>query len=252
MSDTPAPLTIPTSLTEVTEQAMQATQAAIAAGITRLQIEMVMPELQQQPIAHQFLGVFETLGLRVRVYFPDAGAAALAKRDWGNPDFVIRGITERASQPTDEDEAILIVSPSSVEVAAVEQVCQQALDRPVVLLNPQLENIATIGIGYAGRQLRERFLSTLESVYYFRPLEGALVLRRYPEPWQVWQGDEGSQEQVAALPQRPNGEQLDRILFGEEEAEPTAGPSPLPGQKQRGQKRSLLAELQQFLRALSQ
>jgi len=42
-----------------------------------------------------------------------------------------------------------------------------------------------VGIGYAARQLRERFLSILESCYYFRPLESAIVYRSYPSMWQV-------------------------------------------------------------------
>ena len=233
---------IPASITEATEQAMAATEAAIASGLTRIQVEMVIPELKQQPIARQFLQVFETLGLQVRVYFPDAGAAALAKRDWGNPDFAIRGIGERVGDLSADDGAILIVCPSAVEVEAVEKVCQQALDRPVVLLNPQLENIATIGIGYAGRQLRERFLSTLETAYHVRPLEGVVVLRRYPAPWQIWQGEENAQELVTELNQKPSGEQIDRIIYGETEDETAAKPP----------KRGLLAELQQFFRALSQ
>ncbi|MEO1591163.1 MAG: DUF1995 family protein [Cyanobacteria bacterium J06632_22] len=235
---------IPASLTEATDQAMAATQAAIAAGIGRIQVEMVIPELKQQPIARQFLQVFQDLNLKVRVYFPDAGAAALAKRDWDNPEFEIRGITERVSPLSDEDEAILIVSPSAVEVEAVEQVCQNALDRPVILLNPQLENIATIGIGYAGRQLRDRFLSTLESAYHFRPLEGAAVLRQYPGPWQVWRSDHDQPELITEMATKPSGEQLDRILYEEADAEAPTATQP--------RKRGLLAELQQFLKALSQ
>ncbi|MEL6247978.1 MAG: DUF1995 family protein [Cyanobacteria bacterium J06648_16] len=237
---------IPPSLAAATEQAMQATQAAIAAGQTRLQVEMVIPELKQQPIARQFLTVFQSIGLRVKVYFPDAGAAALAKRDWNNPDFDIRGINERVGQVTADDEAILIVSPSSVEVADVEKACQAALDRPVVLLNPQLENVATIGIGYAGRQLRDRFLSTLETSYYFRPLENAAVLRCYPQPWQIWREVEADRyELVTTLDQRPNSEQLDRILYGEDKADAAT-------ERSTSRKRGLLGELQQFLRALSQ
>ena len=236
---------IPASLDETTQQAMAATQAAIAAGVTRLQIEMVIPELKQQPIACQFLQVFEDLGLKVRVYFPDAGAAALAKRDWDSPELEIRGISERVSPLSPEDEAVLIVSPSAVEVESVEKVCQTAADRPVVLLNPQLENIATIGIGYAGRQLRERFLNTLESVYYFRPLEEAAVLHQYPTPWQVWHSQDGAYELLTEMATKPSGEQLDRLLYGETEAE--AAPATV-----RPKKRGLLAELQQFLKALSQ
>jgi hypothetical protein len=86
------------------------------------------------------------------------------------------------------------------------------MDRPVVLLNPKMEDIAIIGIGYAGRMLRERFLNTFESCYYLRYLEGAAIFRAYPQPWQVWLETEAGYELVAEEPQKPVGDVLDRIL----------------------------------------
>ncbi|MEM9162539.1 MAG: DUF1995 family protein [Cyanobacteria bacterium P01_F01_bin.4] len=232
---------IPTTLEAATEQAKAATKAAIQAGLTRLQVEMVIPELKHQPIAEQFLEVFRDLGMSFKVYFPDAGAAALARRDWHDPDFSIRGINEIKGQPEPDDQVFLVVNPSSVEVNDVEKLCEAALDRPVVLLNPKLEDVATIGIGYAGRQLRERFLSKLEPCYYLRPLDGAAILRVYPQSWQVWQEtDDGTHTLLAELPQRPSSEAIDRLLYGEENTEIDQP------------KRGVFAELQQFIRALTQ
>ncbi|MEM8806007.1 MAG: DUF1995 family protein [Cyanobacteria bacterium P01_G01_bin.38] len=232
---------IPTTLEAATEQAKTATKAAIQAGLIRLQVEMVIPELKHQPIAEQFLDAFRDLGLRFKVYFPDAGAAALARRDWEEPDFSIRGINEVKGQPEPDDDAFLVVNPSSVEVTDVEKLCEAALDRPVILLNPQLEDVATIGIGYAGRQLRERFLSKLESCYYLRPLDGAAILRSYPHSWQIWkETDDSTHTLLTELPQRPSSEAIERLLYGED--------SPEANQPKRG----VFAELQQFIRALTQ
>ena len=138
---------LPTSLEETIDQAIASTKAAIEDGITRLQVEMVIPELKQQPIAERFLTGLQDLGLQFKVYFPDAGAAALAKRDWGNPDFTIRGINEIQAAMTPDDEAFLVVNPSAVEVQDVEKFCNAAQDRPIVLLNPQLEDVSIVGIG---------------------------------------------------------------------------------------------------------
>jgi hypothetical protein len=119
--------------------------------------------------------------------------------------------------------------------------------RFVIMLNPKLEDVATIGIGYAGRQLRDRFLSTLEPVYYLRPLNGAVVLRSYPHPWQVWQETDSGYRLLAELPQKPSGEALDRILLGETAPEANPGdPSP------KGRRGGFLSELQGFIRALTQ
>ena len=234
---------LPNSLEETIDQAIASTQAAIDAGVTRLQVEMVIPELKQQPIAERFLRLFEDLDLQFKVLFPDAGAAALAKRDWDNPDFTIRGINEMQAAIEPDDEAILVVNPSAVEVQDVEKLYNEAQDRPVILLNPTLEDVSIVGIGYAARQLRERFLSTLTSCYYYRPMEDAALLRRYPGGWQVWQ-DMGEQYELQTeLPERPSSEALEKILYGDEDAENSSAPKP---------KKSLLGEVQKFLRALSQ
>ncbi|MEM7792948.1 MAG: DUF1995 family protein [Cyanobacteria bacterium P01_C01_bin.118] len=234
---------LPNSLEETIDQAIVSTKAAIEDGITRLQVEMVIPELKQQPIAERFLSLFQDLGLQFKVFFPDAGAAALAKRDWNNPDFTIRGINEIQATIEPDDEAFLIVNPSAVEVQDVEKLCNEAQDRTVIILNPTLEDVSIVGIGYAARQLRERFLSTLTSCYYYRPMPDAAVLRRHPGGWQVWQEVGDQYELQAELPERPSSEALEKILYGGDESEDSAAPKP---------KKSLLGEVQKFLRALSQ
>ena len=235
-------MSLPNTLDDAVAQAREATVAAIAAGYQRLQIDLLFPELKIMPVAEQFLPAFEQFGSQLRVYFPDAGAAALARRDWGEKPFAIRGINDMKAEMLPEEQVFLFVQPSSIEVLEVEALCQQAGDRPVVLLNPKLEDVATIGIGYAGRQLRDRFLSTIEPCYYLRPLEGAALFRAYPGQWQVWQEKGDTYELVAEEPQKPSSETLDRLLFGTADA---SNASLMP-------RRGLLSSLQQFLRALSQ
>lgn len=239
---------MPSSLEDAIAQAKAATRAALQAGVPRILVELVYPELKAMPVAEQFIPILQELGLQFKVYFPDAGAAALARRDWGNPEFSVRAMGELKGQIEPEDEAFLFVEPSSIEVNTVEDMCNQAGGRPVIMLNPKLEDIATIGIGYAGRQLRERFLSTLESAYYLRPLEGAAILRCYPEPWQVWRDQDGEYELLAEVPTKPVGETLDRILYGETPEGSGDGTAPAMPRRKGG----FLSELQSFIRALTQ
>ncbi len=241
-------MTIPQTLEDAIVQAKQATQAALTDGCTRLQVELVFSELKPMPVAEQFLDVFAEYGAHLKVYFPDAGAAALARRDWGPMAFEIRGIGELKGQMQPEDRAFLLVAPTSVEVLEVEKICDQAGDRPVVLLNPVLEDVATIGIGYAARQLRERFLNTIESCYYLRPLEQAAILRCYPSLWQVWventSNSDNPHQLLAELPHKPSGDEIDRLLATTLPSETATNSSP-----QRG---GLFTGLQRFLRTLSQ
>jgi len=146
-----------------------------------------------------------------------------------------------------EDGLFLLAGLSSVEVEKVEKLCNLAGDRPCVLLIPQLENVSIVGIGYAARQLRERFLSTLQSCYYLQPLEGAAILRRYPSRWQIWLENDTGYSLYQELDEKPMGDRLELLLAaarGENVSEDAEQPKP----KQPG----LLASLQRFLRALSQ
>ncbi len=241
---------VPRSLEAAIEQAKEATRAAIQAGVPRILVEINIPELKILPIAQSFYPLLEAMDLKFKVYFPDAGAAALAKRDWGNPDFSIRGINEAKGRLEPDDEAFLIIEPSSVEVNEVEAFCDAAVGRYVVMLNPKLEDIATIGIGYAGRQLRERFLSTLESCYYLQPLEGATILRCYPGLWQVWgETADDSYELLGEFPRKPSGEAIANLFATETEASASDDGPPA---HTRPKKKGLFGELGQFIRALTQ
>jgi hypothetical protein len=241
---------LPQTLDEAIAQAREATQAALRDGYTRLQVELVFPEiaLQAQPIAWQFTPIFEQYGSGLKVLFPDAGAAALARRDWGETPFKVTDIgTSRSpveSRIQPEDEAFLIVSPSAVEVSQVEKLCNLAGDRPCVLLTPQLEDLKVVGIGYAARQLRERFLSTLTSCYYVQPLDGAALLRVYPGLWQIWLEKENAYQLIAEEPQKPVGDAVELIIAkvtGSGDSEDAPAPK----------KSGFLSTLQSFLDALS-
>lgn len=237
------PPALPKTLEEATEQAKAATQAALEAGYSRLQVELQFPELKILPVAQQFIPAFAAWGSHLRVYFPDAGAAALARRDWGEQPYPIRGIRDLKSELDPADQLILFIEPSAIEVHEVEQICQTALDRPVVMLNPRLEDVAVVGIGLSARQLRERFLSTFESCYYLQPLEKAAIFRAFPAGWQVWVEDaEGNYSLLSETEQKPTGEMLDQIL-----TTATASPEAAPARR-----KGLLSSMQQFLRALSQ
>lgn len=243
---------LPNSLEEAVEQAKQATQAALADDYKLIQIELVFPEieLEAQSIAQQLIPVLEESGRQLKVFFPDTGAAALARRDWGQTSFRVTDIgTSRSpvdSRVENDDQQFLVVSPSAVEVSQVEKLSQLAGARPVILLNPRLEDLAIIGIGYAARQLRERFISNIESCYYLRPLEGAALYRCYPSMWEIWLEIEGQYKLIAQRPTKPVGDELDQIL-----AQATSGsdePSTQPVQRP---KKGVLSGLQSFIRALS-
>ncbi len=246
---------LPKTLDDAIAQSREAVKTALSDGQTRLQVELVFPEiaLQGQSIIQQFIPDFEELGTGLNVFFPDTGAAALARRDWGQVPFKLsdlgssRSPVESRIEP--EDQVFLVVNASSVEVPQVEQLCNIASDRPVILINPRLEDAAgVVGIGLAGRQLRERFLNTLFTCYYVRPLEGAALFRSYPQAWQIWlEETEGDYKLLLEKAEKPVGDELERILAqAMGTADPSSGQPP-----QTPKKKGFLAELQTFIRALT-
>ncbi|MDB9515133.1 DUF1995 family protein [Kamptonema animale CS-326] len=244
---------LPKTLEEAIAQSREAVKAALNDGQTRLQVELVFPEiaLQAQSITQQFITDFEELANGLKVFFPDTGAAALARRDWGTVPFKITDLGSSRSPIAEkiesEDQVFLLVNASSIEVAQVEQLCNAADSRPVILLNPRLEDAATIGIGYAGRQLRDRFLNTLQSCYYIRPLPTAALFRCYPQSWQVWlEETEGEYKLISETAQKPVGDDLERIIAPTVQNGDPSAPQSAPVKK-----KGMLAELQSLIRALT-
>ena len=261
---------IPQSFEEIIAQAKEALEVALESGCTRVTIDLVIPEiaLKAQYLASEFADFLSGYSSGLKLFFPDVGAAALARRDWGETDFIITDLgssrTPVETKLSESDQIFLVVSPSAVEVGLLEKLCNLAGDRPVIILIPQLEDVSVVGIGYAARQLRERFISILESAYYYRPLASAVVLRNYPQSWQVWQDktnevpsnldtdeieiyipNSENYELVAEVRQKPLGEALERILLGESENEDENAKVQTPSAS------GLLGSLKSFLRALN-
>ncbi|MEA5503620.1 DUF1995 family protein [Halotia wernerae UHCC 0503] len=240
---------LPNSLEDAIAQSRLATQAALADGYTRLQVEFLFPELKPLLVAEDFLPLFAEYESRLKIFFADAGGAALARRDWADAPFKILDIgTGRAaslqSKIQPEDEIFLFINPTSVEVPQIEKLCEIISDRPLVMLNPRLEDAGIVGIGYTARQTRQRFISTIESCYYLRPVDDeTAILRCYPRQWEVWVETNGNYQKIAELPKKPSGDELDLILSkGQSQTSTDATPAKKP---------NMFKSLQRFFKALS-
>ena len=144
----------------------------------------------------------------IRIYFPDEGSAALARRDWTMNvvpclDYVefrsCNGIqpTTTTSRPV---AAQIFVCPRASDSDAVERLLAAAEERATdpsslsssllsIFFNPSLVDMGVTGFGYAGRRLRERLLDTLVGLYYLRTLPNGALTRQYPSSYTIWQED---------------------------------------------------------------
>ena len=235
MPPTTPPILLPNSLEDATEQAIAAVHQAIADGANLVIADLRFPELKAMPIAYEFAASFnQKYGKNWQAIFADAGAAALAKREWAELEVSVRGVNEGRRAIREEDQAFLLVEPTSVEVEQVEKLVKLAGDRPFVMFNPRLEN-SEVGLGLAARQMRDRFLSTFETAYYIKPLELGALWRCYPQTWQVWQQTDSGMQPMAEVAQRPSSDDIERLFR----------------QKTGQQSGSFLERLQQFFNALA-
>lgn len=146
-------------------------------------------------------------GPKVRVYFPDEGNAALARRDWnpqGPPDeALVPPCVEFAScggvqmHDLSNDMLILFFCPKASESESVEKLLYETEEKSEnlklsVMVNPNLVDMGVTGFGMAGRLLRERLLDGLTQTYYLRTLQWGALTRIWPQAFSVWQEDENA------------------------------------------------------------
>ena len=172
---------------------------------------------------------FEWKGPKVRIYMPDEGSAALARRDWnpmGNPqEALVPPCVEFSScggvqtQDVSNDQIVLFFCPKASEAEYVEELLvkteEQSTDlKLTVFVNPNLVDMGVTGFGMAGRMLRERLIDPLQSVYYLRTLQWGALTRVWPQAFSVWQEDEdadGGYRLISALPYLPSNPEVEDI-----------------------------------------
>lgn len=163
-----------------------------------------------------------------RIYFPDEGSAALARRDWiGNspadakvpPCVAMSSCGGIQTHEVNKDEIIFFFCPKASESESVEKLLLKTETssenlKLTVFINPILVDMGVTGFGMAGRRLRERLLDGLVDTYYLRTLQWGALTRVWPQAYTVWQEDEeaeGGYKLIKALPYLPSNPEVEDI-----------------------------------------
>ena len=175
-------------------------------------------------------------GPKARIYFPDEGSAALARRDWRGPDSLVPPCVEFSScggrQVADisNDVLVFFFCPKASESESVESLLLTSETKLVdtlkltVFVNPNLVDMGVTGFGMAGRLLRERLIEPLTQTYYLRTLPWGALTRTWPRAFSVWQEDpnaEGGYKLISTqdrLPSNPEVEDIYDIANGDKRA----------------------------------
>lgn len=217
---TPSP--IPSSFDNACEQARQSLGAALAAGRRRLFLELDTTNGDETytsltsslPTVQALLKFFNTS--TVQILFPDAGAAALAKRDWGPEvckSHAVVGIEQYKRR--DSDAATIIVVPRASEVDTLAKIVLSAGDDVIIVINPDLIDMGVTGLSLNARRLRADVIDQFDSAYFLRTYGWGVLHRSFPGDWGVWVDDTNETSGfrcVTTLPSRPTSDQIDEIL----------------------------------------
>ncbi len=206
---------LPADLRAAEAQALEALRSALAADANgRWSVEWRFEGLRVLPVALRLTRALVEAGLEPRLLFPDAGAAALARRD--GADLAERtldfGVLLRQPEGSQSEGLILAVAPSPADYAEFEHICGNHRG-PIVMLNGRLED-AAVGIGSVARERRRGFLSQWQVAYAVQPVDGGALRRAHPEPWELYRDDPDGFRLAATFEQKPDGELQAQALAG--------------------------------------
>lgn len=157
-----------------------------------------------------------------RIYFPDEGSAALARRDWTG---LVPPCVEYSScggvqmQDISKDVLVFFYCPKASESEYVEELLQKSEEtaselKMTVFVNPNLVDMGVTGFGMAGRLLRERLIDNLVHTYYLRTLPWGALTRKWPQAFSIWQEDadaEGGYRLISSLDRLPSNPEVEDI-----------------------------------------
>ncbi|KAH0448469.1 hypothetical protein IEQ34_022269 [Dendrobium chrysotoxum] len=215
-------------------QSGQASAAFITSGGMRAMVELLIPQLQfldaegaqgeLWELSRIFLEtLIEETGIqKVRAIFPDAGAAALLKYQWGDANFGFASLSDRRPVEKD-DEVVVMLVPDYQMLEYVERIASQLSDDPVC------ESIEITGWAF-----NEQLLTV--------KLHAALLLL-----WKVFYDDVNRPNRYLLAkeqPSRPDATDIEQI-FGTVSQKSEEAPSLF------GKAMGMFTSLNRFMRAIS-
>ena len=173
---------------------------------------------------------------KMQILFPDEGTSAYVAKNWQLPPNSVTGSMPRA-KIAEDIKALLLVAPGATEVSAVQRLVQEldetAANTVLILFNPKLVDMQSTGYGLVGRDLRNMVEQTFLQCFVLKSYPAGALYRVYPEGYSVWREEaeaEGGYDLAYSGARRPSGDELDDILFPEEEdAEGDGGGDPFAG-----------------------
>ncbi len=178
----------------------------------RWEVKLKFEGLKLMPLALRLSKNLQETELFPLLVWPDAGGAALARKNAPDLADQISSINELLAKDPEEyaEKDLLVVGPQPSDYDIFEQLSNKHLGA-LVMLNGRLED-AAIGIGSVARERRRRFVDRWRKAFWLEPLESGSLMRVHPEYWQLFRLDPDGYRQVETYEQRPEAEEIESGL----------------------------------------
>ena len=207
---------LPADLATAEQDLRRAVLDALAAAQSRrLSASLLFENLRLLPVALRLGVALNDAGMEPTLLWPDAGGAALARREAPELKEAIKDFNQWSADPNAGERTNLIVAiaPQPSDYDAFQEICE-AHAGMVLMLNGRLED-AAVGIGSVARERRRGFVASWTACYWLQPVDAGALMRIHPDDWRVFRQDPDGYRLAGTLTTRPDSEALAELLSAE-------------------------------------
>tara|TARA_Y100001968_G_scaffold325854_1_gene367843 strand:- start:1409 stop:2044 length:636 start_codon:yes stop_codon:yes gene_type:complete len=173
---------------------------------------LVFNNIRINPMVYRLYKYLKDIEYQCYLVWPDAGGAALAKRDM--PD-----IAKNIFSYSDfiklinfkENKTLLIaISPQPSDYIEFQKICT-SYQGNILMFNGKLEDSA-IGIGTIGRERRKEFIYSWKQVFWLQPLTNGAIMKEYNENWILFKLYEQGYKFCTKFENKPDEETINTAL----------------------------------------
>ncbi len=179
--------TLPKDLKEAETMLLTSSLASLVKNpLGRWSITLRFEGLKVLPLVIRYSKQLATSCKNHYLAFPDAGAAALAKRDYPEMSQKIMTFTEIIKKTNSNDTSTILVTvcPTPPDYEIFEELTK-TYSGPLIMINGRLED-SMVGIGSVARERRKRFLSLWNVSFWLEPLKNGALIRMFPHKWKLF------------------------------------------------------------------
>tara|TARA_Y100001970_G_scaffold293138_2_gene438047 strand:+ start:19515 stop:20135 length:621 start_codon:yes stop_codon:yes gene_type:complete len=202
-------LNLPKDLKQAKKDIAESIETALNDSYSkRLSIFMKFEGLRINPIAIYLADHLNTKNINVFLVWADAGAVALAKRDYSKYNNNIYSFASftKTDFVNDSNSVLISITPKPYEFEDFNSLTELYAGNHITI-NPKFED-SNIGIGQIVRDRRRNFTSTWKNVYYLEPLSKGSLMHLYPQNWYLYKEVNNRYSFVKEFDKRPSNEDI--------------------------------------------